>query len=249
MISVIIPTLNEAENLELLLDILLAEPVMPEIIVVDGGSTDGTPQTALSNGVHFIPAGPSRGQQLRTGAEAATGDVLLFLHADSQFPKGGLGRIERILSDHPMAVGGNHRLHFDGDDSFSRWLDGFYAWIRSHGVYYGDSGIFVRRIALEAIGGVRPLALMEDFDLARRMERYGETVCIAEPPLITSSRRFENRHPAAIIWGWLKIHALYYLSVSPQRLAKIYNAERRTDRTVSSSRDNTDPSLMEDGVK
>lgn len=249
MISVIIPTLNEAENLEPLLNALLAEPVMAEIIVVDGGSTDGTPQIALSNGVHFIPTGPGRGHQLRTGAEAATGDVLLFLHADCQFPTGGLDRIERILSDHPEAVGGNHRLHFDGDNCFSRWLDGFYAWIRSHGVYYGDSGIFVRRAALETIGGVRPMALMEDFDLVRRMERCGETVCIAEPPLITSSRRFENRHPAAIVWGWLKIHALYYLGVPPQRLAKLYNSDRHTERSEPSSRDSTDRSLMGDGAK
>lgn len=249
MISVIIPTLNEAENLEPLLDTLLAETVMAEIIVVDGGSTDGTPQIALSNGVHFIPTAPGRGHQLCNGADAATGDVLLFLHADCQFPAGGLDRIERILSDHPMAVGGNHRLHFDGDDSFSRWLDGFYAWIRSRGVYYGDSGIFARRATLEAIGGVHPLALMEDFDLVRRMERYGETVCIAEPPLVTSSRRFENRHPTAIIWGWLKIHALYYLGVSPQRLAKLYNSDRQADRSGTLSRDNTDPSFMKDGAK
>lgn len=249
MISVIIPTLNEAENLEPLLDALLAETVMAEIIVVDGGSTDGTPQVALSNGVHFIPTGPGRGQQLLTGTEAATGDVILFLHADCQFPTGGFERIERMLSDNPEIVGGNHRLHFDGDDNFNRWLDGFYAWMRSHGVYYGDSGIFIRRTALEAIGGIRPLALMEDFDLVRRLERCGETICIAEPPLITSSRRFENRHPAAIVWGWLKIHALYYLGVPPQRLAKLYNSDRNVDRSTSSSRDNTDPSLMEDGVK
>ena len=249
MISVIIPTLNEAVNLESLLDTLLAETAMAEVIVVDGGSTDGTPQIALSNGVHFIPSAPGRGHQLYTGAAAATGDVLLFLHADCQFPAGGLDRIERILSDRPVTVGGNHRQTFDGDDRFSRWLDGFYAWIRSLGVYYGDSGIFVRRAALEAIGGVRPLALMEDFNLVRRMERYGETVCIAEPPLVTSSRRFENRQPAAIIWGWLKIHALYYLGVSPQRLAKIYNSDRQANRNGSSSRDNTDPSLMEDRAK
>lgn len=249
MISVIIPTLNEADKLEPLLDTLLSETVMAEIIVVDGGSTDGTPQIALSNGVHFIPTTSGRGHQLCEGAKAATGEVLLFLHADCEFPAGGLDRIERILSEHSMAVGGNHRLHFDGDDDFSRWLDGFYAWIRSRGVYYGDSGIFIRRAALDAIGGIRPLAIMEDFDLVRRMERYGETVCVAEPPLITSSRRFENRHPAAIVWGWLKIHALYYLGVPPQRLAKLYNSNRQADRRDSSSRGDTDSSLMEDGAK
>jgi rSAM/selenodomain-associated transferase 2 len=227
MISVIIPTLNEAENLRRLLDSLLAEPGTLEVIVVDGGSTDGTPQVALSNGIDLVPSPPGRGRQLHAGAEAANGDILLFLHADCRFPQCGLQRIETVLAKDPRIVGGNHRLIFDGADRFSRWLDGFYAWIRSHGVYYGDSGIFVRRAVFDEIGGIRPIALMEDFDFVRRMERFGGTVCIAEPPLVTSSRRFEGRHPVAIVWGWLKIHALYYLGVSPARLARLYDSERR----------------------
>ncbi len=231
MISVVIPTLNEAENLQPLLERLLAETVVPEIIVVDGGSDDGTPQVGLSSGVHFIPSPAGRGVQLHAGAAAASGDVLLFLHADCRFPQGGLARIKRVLSANPECIGGNHRLIFDGTDSFSQWLDGFYAWIRSHGVYYGDSGIFVRRAALEAVGGIRPIALMEDFDLVRRLERYGETICISDPPLVTSSRRFEGRHPGAIVWGGLKINALYYLGVPPSRLARIYDSERRADHS------------------
>ncbi len=227
MISIVIPTLNEAENLASLLDQLLAESDMHEIIVVDGGSTDGTPQVALSNGVHFMPSQSGRGVQLRCGAEAATGDILLFLHADCRFPEGGLRRIEDTLENLPQAVGGNHKLIFDGADPFSRWLNGFYAWIRARGIYYGDSGIFLRRAVFDQIGGIRPIELMEDFDLVRRMERYGKTVCMDEPPLVTSSRRFSGRHPIAIIWGWLKIHALYFLGVSPARLAWLYDSERR----------------------
>lgn len=227
MISVIVPTLNEAENLEALLGGLLAEPTLAEIIVVDGGSADGTQQVALENGVHFLPTAPGRGIQLRAGAAASTGDVLLFLHADCRFPKGGLDRVERALADDPAAVGGNHRLVFDGDDRFSRWLDGFYVWIRSHGVYYGDSGIFIRRTTLDQIGGIRPIELMEDFDLVRRMERRGKTLCLADPPMVTSSRRFAGRRAAGIVWGWLKIHALYYAGVSPATLARLYNSERR----------------------
>ncbi|MEE8225733.1 MAG: hypothetical protein V3R30_02845, partial [Kiloniellales bacterium] len=88
--------------------------------------------------------------------------------------------------------------------------------------YYGDSGVFVRRDVYDALGGVRPIALMEDFDFTRRLERFGETCCIDEPPLITSSRRFEGRHPIQIVWGWLKIHALFYLNVSPNLLARMY---------------------------
>ncbi len=231
MISIIIPTLNEATNLEALLDRLLSEPGVHEIIVVDGGSNDGTPQAALANGVHFIPSPPGRGEQLHRGAEAATGDILLFLHADSRLSSGGLSQIENALAGNPSLVGGNHRLIFDGSDEFSQWLDGFYAWIRSHGVYYGDSGIFARRIAFDAIGGIRPIALMEDFDFVRRLEQHGETICLDKPPLETSSRRFAGRHPIAIVWGWLKIHALFYLGVSPSYLARLYDSKRQTQQT------------------
>lgn len=231
MISIIIPTLNEADNIASLLSNLRHDPVAPEIIVVDGGSTDRTAEIAAQFGVTLLHSSPGRGVQLRTGAAKASGDILLFLHADSRYPKNGLQRIEAALRRYPKAVGGNHALLFDGDDSFSRWLNGFYAWIRSHGVYYGDSGIFLRRRVYEAIGGIRPIGLMEDFDLVRRLENRGATVCIAEPPLVTSSRRFAGRHPVAIVYGWLKIHALFYLGLSPDRLAKIYDSERRADHS------------------
>ena len=143
-----------------------------------------------------------------------------FLHADCRVSRGGLAEIETALSASPCVVGGNFRLVFDGHDGFSRWLTGFYAWFRGRGLYYGDSGVFVRRETHDAIGGVRPIALMEDFDFTRRLERFGPTCCIEDPPLITSSRRFEGRHPLRIIWGWLKIHALFFMSVSPARLAR-----------------------------
>ncbi len=224
-VSVIIPTLNEADNLDRLIGKLARESC--EIVIVDGGSKDDTVPVAEARGVHCIMSPPGRGLQLHAGAAVAAGDALLFLHADCRFPKGGIRRIASILETRPEAVGGNHRLIFDGADKFSRWLNGFYAWIRSHGVYYGDSGIFVRRSAFDAIGGIRPIALMEDFDLVRRMESFGETVCLGEPPLMTSSRRFAGRHPVAIVYGWLKIHALYYLGISPARLARIYDSERR----------------------
>lgn len=135
--------------------------------------------------------------------------------------------IERLLAARPEVPGGNFRLVFDGDTGFDRWLAGFYALIRRGGLYYGDSGIFVRRRVLEAIGGVRPLALMEDYDLVRRLERAGPTACIADPPLVTSSRRFAGRRPPAIVWGWVRVHALYVLGAAPARLAEIYDSERR----------------------
>ena len=233
MISVIIPTLNEAGRLPRLLSGLRAQGAACEIIVADGGSRDGTPAIAGTAGATVLRCARGRGQQIHAGAEAASGDVLLILHADCVFPMGGLARIEACLAESPQVVGGNFRLLFDGGTRFSRWLTGFYAWMRQYGLYYGDSAVFVRREVYRAIGGVRPIALMEDYDFTRRLERAGPTACIAEPPLVTSSRRFEGRRPAAIVWGWLRIHALYYLGASPERLAWWYDSERRRERRAS----------------
>ena len=227
MISVVIPTLNETARLPGLLARLAGEAVPHEVIVVDGGSRDATVLAARIGGARVLESAPGRGQQLAAGAEAAKGEILLFLHADSRFPTGGLAEIERALARDPDCPGGNFRLVFDGDTPFSRWLTGFYARIRARGLYYGDSGVFVRRRVYEAMGGLRPIAVMEDYDFTRRLERRGRTCCIAEPPLVTSARRFEGRRPLAIVLGWMEIHALYHLGVPPRWLARRYEAQRR----------------------
>lgn len=223
-----IPALNESARLPRLLAELQSESEETEIIVADGGSCDDTAVCAAARGARIVKAPRGRGQQLRAGAGAARGDVLLFLHADSQFRAGGLARITATLAANPEVVGGNFRLVFDGEDGFSRWLTRFYARIRARGLYYGDSGVFVRRPIYEALGGVRPIALMEDYDFVRRMERFGRTVCIVDPPLVTSSRRFAGRRPVRIILGWIAIHALFLARLSHLRLARLYDSERRT---------------------
>lgn len=227
MISVVIPTLNEATRLPRLLASLAEEKPPPEIIVVDGGSRDGTATIARQAGAWLIRSPPGRGQQLAAGAAVARGNIFLFLHADCRFPAGGLARIEQVLAAAPSAPGGNFRLRFDGDTAFSRWLTGFYARIRARGLYYGDSAVFVRAESYRALGGFRPIELMEDYDFNRRLERAGPTCCIDRPSLVTSSRRFDGRHPVAIVWGWLKIHALYHLGVPPRILARLYDSQRR----------------------
>jgi rSAM/selenodomain-associated transferase 2 len=226
-ISIVIPTLNEAANLPRLLSTLSREETPHEVLVVDGGSGDGTPEIAERGGAVVLAAPRGRGRQIACGAAASRGDMLLFLHADSRFPAGGLAALSDALAKNPDAIGGNFRLLFDGDDRFSRWLEGFYGAIRRRGFYYGDSGIFIRRTALDALGGIRPIALMEDYDLTRRMELGGRTLCIAEPPLMTSSRRFRGRHPVAIFAGWVRIHLLYYLGVRPDWLAWLYGGHSR----------------------
>jgi rSAM/selenodomain-associated transferase 2 len=222
---VVVPTLNEADRIGRLLDDLAAAGRqagrVPEIVVADGGSADATRAIARSAGARVLAAPPGRGPQMRAGAEAAGGEVLWFVHADTRLGPGSLRAIAAALAD-PDVVGGNFRLIFDGGDRFSRWLTGFYARFRRRGLYYGDSGMFVRRRTYDGMGGMRPIALMEDLDFCRRLERAGRTVCIPDPPLTTSARRFRGRRPAAIVAGWLWLHALYYMGVPPDRLARRY---------------------------
>lgn len=228
-LSIIIPTLNEAERIEALIGSLKRQDPESDILVVDGGSSDDTLARALKAGARALRGARGRGQQLALGAEVAEGDVFLFLHADSRIPPGGLQGLRDALAE-PEVVGGNFRILFDGESAFDRWLTDFYAWFRGFGLYYGDSAIFIRREAYTAIGGLRPIALMEDYDLCRRLERHGRTVCVEEPPVTTSSRRFEGRWPPRIVAGWLVIHALYYLGISPDRLARLYRSSRQSPK-------------------
>lgn len=194
-----------------------------EIIVCDGGSTDDTPDIARHAGATIVTTVRGRGQQLAAGANEAIGDVLVFLHADTVLAPGAIRAVDNALAD-PSIVGGNFRVLFDGQTDFAAWLTNYYAWLRGHALYYGDSVIFLRRAVYEAIGGIKPIALMEDYDLVRRLEAFGPTICIHMPPVITSSRRFEGRRPWRIYAQWVMIHALYHLRVRPDLLARFYRS-------------------------
>ena len=223
MISVVIPCLNEAAALPALLRALARESEAHEVIVSDGGSTDATLAVARAAGARVIAAPSGRGAQLAAGTAAATGEVLWFLHADSQVAYGAMGAMLRALAV-PGVVGGNFRVLFEADTRFDRFMTWFYGVIRRLGLFYGDSGIFVRRGSYDAIGGMRALPLMEDHEFVRRLRRSGRLVCVRFPPLVTSSRRFQGRHPAAVMGGWLAIHVLYAAGASPRLLARLYRS-------------------------
>jgi rSAM/selenodomain-associated transferase 2 len=221
-VSVVIPTLDEAARIGALVAGLRNEEELADIIVADSGSSDDTAIPAARMGARVVSGARGRGAALCAGAAAAKGEILLFLHADSVFPAGGLAAITAALDRSPRAPGGNFCVVFDGEHSFHRWLTRTYAWVRRFALYYGDSGIFVRRSVYDAIGGMKPLALMEDWEFVRRLERAGPTIRVDDPPLVTSSRKFAGRHPAAVIGGLTLIHFLYWFGVPPQRLARIY---------------------------
>jgi rSAM/selenodomain-associated transferase 2 len=224
VISVVVPVLDEAGELPALLDHLASLGGPIEVVVADGGSRDGTAGLAERHplGPLVVRAPRGRARQLNAGAAAASGEVLVFLHADTRLPPDALRRLRRA----PRSVaGGNFSLRFDGGDRFSRVLGAWYAVQRRAGVYYGDSAIWARRTAFDALGGFRALPVMEDYDFARRLERHGRTACL-RGPAVTSSRRWRALGVRRTVFAWVAIRWLYVLGVSPERLARLYSRVR-----------------------
>ena len=224
-ISIVVPTLNEEACITETLWNLKALQGDKEIIVVDGGSHDGTRSLAEAQGIRVLTAPPGRGTQMHAGALQAKGDVLWFVHADTIPPVHALADICKHLEDQSVS-GGNFGLVFDGPSRAARQLTAIYPALRLLGLSYGDSGIFVRRTIYNQIGGFRALALFEDLDLLRRLRKAGRFVHV--PSVIcTSSRRFEQRNFALVWLHWTALQVLYWSGISPNRLARWYRHVRR----------------------
>ena len=239
-LSIIIPTLNEEKNLSRLLSSLPIQRENVEVFICDGGSTDATQEIAEQFSVQFIKSPRGRGQQINAGIEHACGNLFWFLHADSVVNVEHVDAIFDCFQHHSDVLGGNFSILFDGNDEFSHWLNKFYKMIRARGIYYGDSGIFIRRAVLEMMGGMPERYLMEDYALVRLMQTFKHrklanvptinTFCIESPQIQTSSRRFVGRARWRIVLGWLVIHALYHLGVPDQLLASLYDSGRNRQK-------------------
>jgi rSAM/selenodomain-associated transferase 2 len=232
LISIIIPTLNEEACLGKTLDNLLAARGEFEVLVVDGGSNDATLSIA-SRYCRTITLPRGRALQMNRGAEEARGEVLLFLHADVLFPRLGLLSIDKAMEDRRV-VGGNFDLVFEGNEGerslAARVFTLINRWRRPFGIFYGDSGIFVRTEIFRALGGYRPTPLMEDYDFARRLVRRGKTVCVKDA-LLVSSRRWEEHGLFRTLAAWFFLHTAYLLGVPARYLAPFYPPIRRRLRS------------------
>lgn len=217
MISVVIPTLDEEALIGDAVASVRAEA--GEVIVADGGSADATRERARAAGATVIEAPRGRGAQLRRGAEAASGDWLVFLHADTRLDPGW----SRALHALPATTsGGAFRFRVDSPRLAFRVIE-LGARLRSRwlGLPYGDQALFARRDAYERAGGFRPLPLMEDVDFVRRLRRVGRLALLPQRAH-TSARRWQER---GVLRGTLRnwrVLALYALGRTPESLERIY---------------------------
>jgi len=221
-LSIVIPTLDEAAGIVAQLQLL--QPLRArghEVIVVDGGSRDGTAGLARPLADRVLDAPRGRAVQMNAGARLATGDILLFLHADTRLPEradtlvfdalagpdGGWGRFDvRICGQHPLlpvvAAAMNLRS-------------------RLTGIATGDQAIFVRRTLFEALGGFPEIALMEDIALSRSLRARSRPVCLRSR-VFTSGRRWEKHGVLRTIFTMWRLRLAYFLGAAPARLARDY---------------------------
>ena len=218
-ISVIIPILNEAKILDQTLSQLQPELGSHELIIVDGGSNDNSVCIAEKYG-EVLTSARGRAKQLNAGAAAATGDILIFLHADIRLEPGALKAVESALSS--GYIGGGFRQKIDGKSILYRAIEiagnvrGKYL-----KVFYGDSGIFLARADFEKIGGFPDVPILEEMEFSKELRKLGKTTLVA-PCIHISARRWETRGVVRTTLNNYLITLLYFLKISPERLAELY---------------------------
>ena len=229
LVSVIIPTLNEADNIERTIVSARRDYGTDEveIIVVDGGSTDGTPDL-VSPPNTLLQSSPGRGLQMNRGAEAAHGDILLFCHGDTQLPPSWRSPVVAALSRSEVS-GGTFAFRFlpaRGILHLINYLPVPADWR----LMYGDQAQFMRRTTFERVGGYPEIPAMEDMEMMRALNRVGKLVRI---PLrvTTSSRRFLERGPLRQMWLNAKVITRYvFFGATAEEIAREYYITRRDER-------------------
>lgn len=219
-ISVIVPVLNEEKSIAATLQ-ALARLQPYETIVVDGGSQDRTAEIAAEFGVKVIPSERGRARQMNRGAREASGDVLLFLHADTRLPSTAFSDIAGAMGD-PRYVGGRFDVELDG----KHWLLPLVGRLISYRsrlskVATGDQAQFARRAVFQRMGGFADIPLMEDIAFCRTLKRLGEVACLRSR-VVTSARRWEVDGVWRTIFRMWTLKLLYLTGVSPARLKQFY---------------------------
>jgi hypothetical protein len=223
-ISIIIPAINEANTIRKTIE-SIGFGDKKEVILVDGGSHDDTVRIAKSLGAKVITSAPPRARQMNQGADHATGDVLVFLHADTRLPE----QFEDIIFNtfnHAKMVAGAFELRIDSTMPGLGLIERFANWrSRYLKLPYGDQAIFVSSKLFHELGGFLDIPIMEDFELIRRLQKKGNII-ILPVPVFTSSRRWQN-------FGILKttlinqlVIAAYVLGIAPEKIVRWYDRSK-----------------------
>jgi rSAM/selenodomain-associated transferase 2 len=229
-LSVIIPTLNEAETLAAALE---AVPPGADLIVSDGGSADETVAIAERHGARVVTGERGRARQLNRGAQAASGDVLLFVHGDCVLGPDTGDEVMLALED-KKTVGGSFSLRIRNAGWGLKLIAATSNFRARHlGTPYGDQGLFVRRSAFDQVGGYPELPFMEDVALVRELTTLGKLLQLNEP-ITTSRRHWQNLGPlATTLLNWSMV-SLYTIGVPAETLAPYYR-KLRNESTRSRS--------------
>lgn len=221
-LSIIVPILNEAEQLpELFAHLLPLQRAGCEIVFADGGSTDGSASLAKLAGFLVIKSVRGRSQQMNAGAAQARGEVLLFLHADTRLPMGALQHIDAAL-DQPDRCWGRFDVCITGRPFMLRVISRLMNWrSRLTGIATGDQAIFVRRAIFERLNGYPDQPLMEDVEISKRLRYYSRPACISQC-VSTSGRRWETRGVWRTILLMWRLRWEYWRGTDATQLARMY---------------------------
>jgi rSAM/selenodomain-associated transferase 2 len=225
LVSIILPIYNEASAIGAALDALNLVRGHKEILVVDGGSSDGTGEIAVDRGVSVINACRGRARQMNAGAQAAKGSILLFLHCDSRLSPEALEQMHTAL-DTTKSIGGCFQLAMDDPSPIFKLIC-FMSNLRARWckLYFGDQAIFTRRDSFIAVGGFSDLEMMEDWELSRKLARQGKLVQVSAT-VTTSARRFQRQGIWSTIWLMQKLKIMYLCGVPTEVLKRSYDDVR-----------------------
>jgi rSAM/selenodomain-associated transferase 2 len=216
--AIVVPTLEEAATIVETIAHLRAFPEVSEIVIVDGGSRDGTAARARTAGALVLEARRGRGAQMNVGARATTAPTLVFLHADCRLPPGAFDAMQRVL--HGGCDAGVFGIRYDSRHPLLR-LVGALSCLETRLTQFGEAALFVRRERFDEVGGFPEWPLFEDVDILSRLRRAGG-VGRARGRVLTSARRYES---CGILRQQLHnglLLLLYHLGVSPERLSRRY---------------------------